>query len=54
MRQLKTSLVEALSLRRSVRVFLPDPVEPIVVATISNQSARAPSGSNIQLGKCMY
>lgn len=48
MQQSTMSLVEALSTRRSVRAFLPDPVDPSVLAAILTQSARAPSGSNIQ------
>ncbi|MBW1248722.1 nitroreductase [Pseudomonas tolaasii] len=42
------SVVEAMSTRRSVRAFLPDPVERTVLETILGESSRAPSGSNIQ------
>lgn len=39
---------EAIASRRSVRAFLPDPVDPAVVRDILNVSARAPSGTNMQ------
>lgn len=34
--------------RQSVRAFLPDPVEPVLINEILDLAARAPSGSNIQ------
>lgn len=39
---------EALLSRRSVRAFLPDPVENAVVRDILKVAARAPSGTNMQ------
>ena len=39
---------EAISSRRSVRAFLPDPVDSAVVREILEISARAPSGTNMQ------
>jgi nitroreductase len=39
---------DALRTRRSVRAFLPDPVERQVIEAILELAARAPSGSNIQ------
>lgn len=48
MYQSAMSLVEALTTRRSVRAFLPDKVDHEVLESLLAQSARAPSGSNIQ------
>lgn len=42
------SVEEAIRSRRSVRAFLPTPVEDETVARILELAARAPSGSNIQ------
>ena len=42
------SAIEAISGRRSVRAFLPDPVEPGIVRQILSAASRAPSGTNIQ------
>ncbi|PLC49864.1 nitroreductase [Pollutimonas subterranea] len=42
------ALLKAISTRRSVRGFLPDPVDPELIRTILNTAARAPSGNNIQ------
>ncbi len=39
---------EAISSRRSVRAFLPDPVDDETIRTILEVSARAPSGTNMQ------
>ncbi|MGH8783085.1 nitroreductase [Paraburkholderia sp.] len=42
------SVVEALMSRRSVRAFLPDPVDEATLRRIFECARRAPSGSNIQ------
>lgn len=39
---------EVLAQRRSIRAFLPTPVDEATVADILRQAARAPSGNNIQ------
>jgi nitroreductase len=39
---------EAITSRRSVRAFLPDPVSDAVIADILDVAARAPSGTNMQ------
>jgi nitroreductase len=39
---------EAIASRRSVRGFLPTPVDPAVIRRIVEQAARAPSGGNLQ------
>jgi nitroreductase len=45
----ETAIVdEAIASRRSVRAFLPDPVDDAVVAEILDVAARAPSGTNMQ------
>lgn len=43
-----TRCEEAVSTRRSVRAFLPDPIPPVVIDHILATASRAPSGSNIQ------
>ena len=42
------SVFEALTSRRSVRAFLPKPVDRTVIAQILTLARQAPSGSNIQ------
>lgn len=39
---------DAVSSRRSVRGFLPTPVDPAVIRRVVEQAARAPSGGNLQ------
>jgi len=39
---------EAVASRRSVRGFLPTPVDPAVIRRLVEQAARAPSGGNLQ------
>ncbi|MEM5402419.1 nitroreductase [Paraburkholderia unamae] len=39
---------EAVTSRRSVRQFLPDPVDPAVIRRVLDTAARAPSGGNLQ------
>ena len=39
---------EAVATRRSVRGFLPDPVDPAVIRRVLERASRAPSGGNIQ------
>ncbi len=39
---------EAVDTRRSVRVFLPQPVAPEVIRRVVERAARAPSGGNVQ------
>lgn len=39
---------EAIKSRRSIRAFLPDPVDPALLERVLTTAARAPSGSNIQ------
>lgn len=39
---------EAVSSRRSVRAFLPDPVEDDLIRTMLEKASRAPSGGNLQ------
>jgi nitroreductase len=39
---------EAVALRRSVRGFLPTPVDPAVIRRVVEAAARAPSGGNLQ------
>jgi len=39
---------EAVDSRKSVRQFLPDPVDPAVIRAVLAQAARAPSGGNLQ------
>lgn len=46
--QSRVSVVEAIETRRSVRAFLPDPIERSVLEAIFAHASRAPSGSNIQ------
>jgi len=46
--QSRVSVVEAIETRRSVRAFLPDPIERSVLEAIFSHASRAPSGSNIQ------
>ena len=42
------SVAAAVAQRRSVRAFLPDPVDPAVAERALRRAARAPSGSNMQ------
>lgn len=42
------SVDAALHARRSIRAFLPDPVDETLIRQILHSAARAPSGSNIQ------
>jgi nitroreductase len=42
------SVHEAIETRKSVRAFLPDPVDPELVRTILSRAARAASGGNLQ------
>ena len=42
------AILKAISSRRSVRGFLPEPVDPALIRTILTTAARAPSGNNIQ------
>lgn len=44
----RMDVLEAITTRRSVRGFLPDPVPRAVIEAILAAAARAPSGSNIQ------
>jgi nitroreductase len=45
----ETAIVdEAITSRRSVRAFLPDPVDEATIRTILEVAARAPSGTNMQ------
>lgn len=46
--QSRVSVIEAIETRRSVRAFLPDPIERRVLEAIFSHASRAPSGSNIQ------
>lgn len=46
--ELQREVVEAVAGRRSIRCFLPDPVEAGVVVEILRAASRAPSGTNIQ------
>jgi nitroreductase len=39
---------EAVESRKSVRQFLPDPVDPAAIRTVLQRAARAPSGGNLQ------
>jgi len=39
---------EAVNTRKSVRQFLPDPVDPAVIRSVLSKAARAPSGGNLQ------
>ncbi len=39
---------EAVASRRSVRGFLPDPVDPALIRRVLERAARAPSGGNLQ------
>ncbi len=39
---------EAVATRRSVRGFLPDPVDPVVIRRVLERAGRAPSGGNLQ------
>jgi nitroreductase len=39
---------EAVASRRSVRGFLPTPVDPAVIRRVVEKAARAPSGGNVQ------
>ncbi|CAD6546871.1 Nitrobenzene nitroreductase [Paraburkholderia hiiakae] len=39
---------EAVTSRKSVRQFLPDPVDPAVIRRVLDTAARAPSGGNLQ------
>lgn len=39
---------EAVESRRSIRAFLPDPVDPAVIRRVLQGAARAPSGGNLQ------
>lgn len=39
---------EAVDSRKSVRQFLPDPVDPAVIRAVLERAARAPSGGNLQ------
>jgi len=41
-------IAEAVDSRRSVRGFLPDPVDPAVIRRVLERAARAPSGGNLQ------
>lgn len=43
-----TSVEEAILTRRSIRAFLPTPVDPAVIKHIFEVARRAPSGSNMQ------
>lgn len=39
---------QAILKRRSVRAFLPDPVDPALLRRLIELAARAPSGTNMQ------
>ncbi|MCP3710562.1 nitroreductase [Paraburkholderia sp. CNPSo 3274] len=39
---------EAVTSRKSVRQFLPDPVDPAIIRRVLDAAARAPSGGNLQ------
>lgn len=39
---------EAVTSRKSVRQFLPDPVDPAIIRRVLDTAARAPSGGNLQ------
>jgi nitroreductase len=39
---------EAIASRRSVRGFLPTPVDPAVIRRVVERASRAPSGGNLQ------
>lgn len=41
-------VTEAVNRRKSVRAFLPDPVDDDVIAELLTKAARAPSGGNVQ------
>jgi nitroreductase len=43
---------EAIATRRSVRAFLPQPVDRAIVEELLALASRSPSGSNIQPGRC--
>lgn len=42
------SVTEAVSARRSVRAFLPDPVDDAMLTSLLERASRAPSGGNLQ------
>ena len=42
------SVDEAITTRKSIRAFKPDPVAPETIKHILDVAARAPSGTNIQ------
>ena len=42
------SVSEAVAVRKSVRAFLPAPVEPALIADVLTRATRAPSGGNLQ------
>src|SRR3546814_9278027 len=42
------AILKAIASRRSVRGYLPDPIDPELIRTILNTASRAPSGNNIQ------
>ena len=42
------SVSEAVTSRRSIRRFLPDPVDPAALRSVLETAQRAPSGGNVQ------
>jgi nitroreductase len=42
------SVTAAVERRRSVRAFLPSPIEPTLIAGVLTKAVRAPSGGNLQ------
>ena len=44
----KMNVTQAVKQRKSIRGFLPDPVEDGILSSLLKKSARAPSGGNVQ------
>jgi len=44
----KMNVSQAVKQRKSIRGFLPDPIEDGVLSSLLEKSARAPSGGNVQ------
>ncbi len=42
------NVTDAVNARRSIRAFLPDPVDDVTIARLLEVAARAPSGGNVQ------
>ncbi len=44
----KVEVIDAVQGRRSIRRFLPDPIDETIVRAVLDAASRAPSGTNIQ------